>query len=255
ALFHVGYTLLLLQSNDEAASVFGKLLACRNMLTRDVLGHVLLNYGTALKRQRRFDEAINSLKEVIVVSQSHNIAIDIVKQAALDLSELQTTIAAELKKERETLVADHAKLLQGVTQLQNTADEEKKLLVAKFRVEKDSLMAEQARLLQDNWRLQNTAEEQKIFTANLQVEKDFLIADQTELRQQLDVLNQKVDALNQDRETLSATLNHIYKSHGWKALLAYYQFRNAVFPPGSKRQAFAKRLFHLLVGDKKKTCQ
>src|SRR5262249_28014799 len=64
ALFHVGYTLLLLQSNDEAASVFGKLLACRNMLTRDMLGHVLLNYGTALKRQRRLDEAINNLKEV-----------------------------------------------------------------------------------------------------------------------------------------------------------------------------------------------
>jgi tetratricopeptide (TPR) repeat protein len=235
ALFHIGYALFLLGSNEESVSIFEKLLARRNTLTRDALAHTLLNYGKALKQQRRIDEAINSFKELIVLSQSHNTAIEIVKQAALDLSELQTTIAVELKKEKETLIADQAKLLQGITQLQNTADEEKKLLVAKFRVEKDSLMADQARLLQDIWRLQNTAdEEKKILTANLQAENA-----------QLQLLNQTVHALNQDKETLTTTLNHIYDSHGWKALLAYYKFRNAVFPPGSKRQDFAKRLFHL----------
>jgi len=39
-----------------------------------------------------------------------------------------------------------------------------------------------------------------------------------------------------------ATLNHIYDSHGWKALLIYYRLRDKIITPGSKRRNFAKRI-------------
>ena len=180
-------------------------------------------------------------------------------------------LTANLQAEKDSLIAERARLLDDIWRLQNTAEEEKKLLAANLQAEKDSLIAERARLLDDIWRLQNIAEEEKkILTAKLQAERESLMAEQIRVRQkknaQLQVLSQRLRSLNQDKETLSATLkqlvqdketlaatlNRIYDSHGWKALLAYYQLRNSIFPPGSKRQDFAKRVFHLLLGDKKK---
>ena len=107
-----------------------------------------------LRRQRRFDEAIKSFKEVIVLSQSHKTAIEIVKQAALELSEAQISIAAEFQREKETLRADQARLLQDIARFQNTAEEEKKILTANLQAEKDSLIAERARLLTRDAQLQ-----------------------------------------------------------------------------------------------------
>jgi glycosyltransferase involved in cell wall biosynthesis len=40
-----------------------------------------------------------------------------------------------------------------------------------------------------------------------------------------------------DRDT---SLQTIYNSRGWKALLVYYRFREKIFPPNSKRRLFAK---------------
>jgi cyclopropane fatty-acyl-phospholipid synthase-like methyltransferase len=220
ALFHVGYALLLLGSHDEAASIFEKLLARRSMLTRDALAHTFLAYGTALRRQQRLDEAISSFKEVIALSQSHNIAIEIVRQAALELSEAQNSIVAELRREKDS------------------AEEEKNLLAAKLQAEKDS-----------------AEEEKNLLAAKLQAEKDSLLAEQVRLRQenaQLQVLNEQLHSSSQEKETLATTLNRIYDSHGWKALLAYYQLRNSIFPPGSKRQNVAKSVFRFISRDKKK---
>jgi cyclopropane fatty-acyl-phospholipid synthase-like methyltransferase len=234
ALFHVGYALFLLGSNDEAASIFEKLLARRSTLTRDALAHTILTYGMALRRQRRLDGAISSFKEVIALSQSHKIALEIVHQATLELFETQLSIAAEFQREKQTLMAEQARL----TAEKDSLMAEQARLTAELQAEKDSLMAEQARL-----------------TAELQAEKDSLMAEQTRLRQknaQLQVLNQKLHSLSHEKESLAATLNRIYDSHGWKALLAYYQLRNWVFPPGSKRQNFAKAVFQFLLGDKKK---
>ena len=220
ALFHVGYALLLLGSNDEAVSVFEKLLARRSTLTRDALAHTLLTYGTALRRQQRFDEAINSFKEVIGLSQSHKIALEIVHQATLGLSESQ--ISAEFQREKETLIAEQARLTSEV------------------RTEKDSVMAEQARLRQKNAQLQ-------VLNQKLQS----LSQDKETLTATLNQTQNAFEQLVQDKENLAATLNRIYDSHGWKALLACYQLRNSIIPPGSKRQNFAKAVFHLLLRDKK----
>ena len=259
ALFHVGYALLRLENNDEAGLVFEKLLAHRHSLSHDALAHTLLNYGKTLKRQGRVDQAINSFKELIVLSQSNNTALEIVRQAALELSDAQVLNGAEFQREKDSV------------------EEEKKLFTAKMQAERDLLIAEQATLLHENWQLRNAAEEEKkILTAKMQAETESLTAEQMRLRQknaQLQVSNQRLHSVNQDRETLlatlnqtratleqfaqekdslAATLNRIYESHGWKALLAYYQLRNRAFPPGSKRQNFAKAVFHFLLGDKKK---
>jgi glycosyltransferase involved in cell wall biosynthesis len=291
ALFHVGYALFLLGSNDESASIFEKLLSRRNMLSRDALAHTLLNYGKTLKRQGRVDQAINSFKELIVLGQSHTTAVEIVRQAALELSEAEILIGAEfqreknsaeeekkirarlqadktaaeeenkrftakLQAERDSLLAEQARLLDENWQLRYAAEEEKKILTAKLQAERDSLIAEQAKLLHENWQLRNSAEEEKkILTGKLQAETESLIAEQIRLRQknaQLQLVNQRMHSVNQDKENLSITLNRIYESHGWKALQRYYQLRNRALPPGSKRQNFAKAFFHLLLGDKKK---
>ena len=41
-----------------------------------------------------------------------------------------------------------------------------------------------------------------------------------------------------------ATLTHIYNSHGWKALLRYYKFRDTLLPMGSKRRKVAKYIWN-----------
>jgi arylsulfatase len=51
------------------------------------------------------------------------------------------------------------------------------------------------------------------------------------------------------KETISqkeASLNHIYNSHGWKALMFYYRTRDKVLSINTKRRLFAKILFKLI---------
>ena len=43
------------------------------------------------------------------------------------------------------------------------------------------------------------------------------------------------------------TLNHIYNSHGWKTLLAYYRARDRVLPVGTRRRKFAVSIFKLFL--------
>lgn len=45
---------------------------------------------------------------------------------------------------------------------------------------------------------------------------------------------------------IDATLNNIYNSHGWKALLAYYRLRDKIFPFNTKRRVFAIIVFRVL---------
>ena len=65
-----------------------------------------------------------------------------------------------------------------------------------------------------------------------------------------EAINQKATQISQlesvgwERE---ATLNHIYNSHGWKALLAYYRARNRLLPVGTRRRKFAVSIFKLLL--------
>jgi ubiquinone/menaquinone biosynthesis C-methylase UbiE/glycosyltransferase involved in cell wall biosynthesis len=44
-----------------------------------------------------------------------------------------------------------------------------------------------------------------------------------------------------------ATLNQIYNSRGWKALVIYYKIRNKIFPTNTKRRLFASRFFAIVI--------
>ena len=52
-----------------------------------------------------------------------------------------------------------------------------------------------------------------------------------------------LDASVKEKE---ATLNHIYNSRGWRALLVYYKVRDRIFPANSKRRKAAKFIWNLL---------
>jgi hypothetical protein len=60
-------------------------------------------------------------------------------------------------------------------------------------------------------------------------------------------LAQEANKKSQQLTEQELTLLRIYQSHGWKALALYYRIRNGVFPEGTRRRVFAKRIFHALV--------
>jgi hypothetical protein len=70
------------------------------------------------------------------------------------------------------------------------------------------------------------------------------------------LLKEKEAEIGDLRETISATLrvvrekevalNHIYNSHGWKALLIYYKVRDKIFPVNAKRRKVAKFVWKLI---------
>jgi 2-polyprenyl-3-methyl-5-hydroxy-6-metoxy-1,4-benzoquinol methylase len=59
-------------------------------------------------------------------------------------------------------------------------------------------------------------------------------------------LNEAITQRDVHIANLEATLNHIYNSHGWKALLVYYGLRNRVLPLHSRRRVFAKIVFNVI---------
>jgi glycosyltransferase involved in cell wall biosynthesis len=56
-----------------------------------------------------------------------------------------------------------------------------------------------------------------------------------------DAIREKDDHIG----NLGAALNHIYNSHGWKALLVYYRLRDRFLPVGSKRKKAAKFVWNI----------
>jgi glycosyltransferase involved in cell wall biosynthesis len=64
-----------------------------------------------------------------------------------------------------------------------------------------------------------------------------------------DTINQKdihLSRLEDRLEQKDAQLNHIYNSHGWKALEVYYRFRDKFLPEGTRRKTLAKSIFRFL---------
>jgi chromosome segregation ATPase len=162
-----------------------------------------LNYGKVFTGQQRLSEAINSFKEVIVLGQSHNTAIEIVRQAALELSEAQTSIAAELRREKQSTEEEKEILAAELRREKQAAEEEKKILAAELRAEKDSLTAEQSRLRQKTAQVQ-------VLNQKLQS----LSQDKETLATTLNQIQNAFEQLVQDKENLATTLNRIYDSHG-----------------------------------------
>lgn len=47
-------------------------------------------------------------------------------------------------------------------------------------------------------------------------------------------------------ETIRNELEAIHNSHGWKLLMCYYKVRDKIFPPNTRRRAYAKRLWKIV---------
>jgi GT2 family glycosyltransferase/arylsulfatase A-like enzyme/glycosyltransferase involved in cell wall biosynthesis len=78
-------------------------------------------------------------------------------------------------------------------------------------------------------------------------EKDGEIGSLRETINQKSIQISHLESVNWERE---AMLNHIYNSHGWKALLIYYRLRNKILPVNTRRSLFAKILFKLITNPK-----
>ena len=117
----------------------------------------------------------------------------------------------------------------------------------RMRAEGDRLAA---RLQEEKEKLESDLQKQQSQVHEIQ---QSLMREREAGRKELDErrkeLNEKDDriislrVLTQQRE---AILNHIYSSHGWKALTVYYQLRNKVLPEGTKRREMAKSFWKFL---------
>ena len=65
-------------------------------------------------------------------------------------------------------------------------------------------------------------------------------------RKQLDEKEDRIASLEATIQQREATLSHIYSSHGWKILTAYYELRNRALPANTKRRELAKYLWECL---------
>ena len=186
-------------------------------------------------------------------------------------------------KQKDNQIADHAReqerlgafLKQKDNQIADHAREQERL--GAFLKQKDNQIAdharEQERLAGEIGQLSSAVEgqrsalaESRRTTAKLQEEKDKLERDlqkqqsqihesqQSLIREraaysvspELDEKEGRIAALEEIIQQREAVLNHIYQSHGWKALTVYYQLRNKLLPENTKRRELAKYLWRCL---------
>ena len=57
----------------------------------------------------------------------------------------------------------------------------------------------------------------------------------------------ELEAIHNELEATRCELKAIHNSNGWKVLSGYYKFRDKIFPPGSRRRVYAKKLFGILI--------
>jgi hypothetical protein len=75
-------------------------------------------------------------------------------------------------------------------------------------------------------------------------EKEGIIVSLNEIVSQKETHTGNLETEIREKE---GTLNHIYNSHGWKTLLAYYRARDRVLPVGTRRRKFAVSIFKLFL--------
>ncbi len=68
-------------------------------------------------------------------------------------------------------------------------------------------------------------------------------------RQELDKKDARIASLRVLVQQHEASLSHIHRSHGWKALTVYYQLRDNILPEGSKRTEIAKSFWNFFLGN------
>jgi GT2 family glycosyltransferase/2-polyprenyl-3-methyl-5-hydroxy-6-metoxy-1,4-benzoquinol methylase len=163
--------------------------------------------------------------------------------------------------ERDHLAQETAQL-QVMTQGQRTALTQRDERITELTGERDHLAQETAQLqvMTQGQRTALTQRDERITELTGEMRK--LTDDLAQIQAAHGNLDREIAALRatlqQQQETIifkDATLSHIYNSHGWKTLSAYYEIRNKLLPEGTWQRAFAKRLFHSGVSLKRRFSQ
>ena len=83
-----------------------------------------------------------------------------------------------------------------------------------------------------------------------EAEAEVLRAGQSHLEGVVRDKEAEAEVLRAGQSHLEAAVNHIYNSHGWKALLFYYRIRDKLLPYNSKRRMLVKLLSYFITNTK-----
>jgi glycosyltransferase involved in cell wall biosynthesis len=130
-----------------------------------------------------------------------------------------------------------------VSELSTTVQDQQNTLTESYRIA-TKLQDEKAKVEQRLQALQSERHESQQFlmkerAAYAALAAQALVAIEAR-RTELDNRIAGLEALIQQRD---AELNHIYRSHGWRALTVYYQLRDKLLPENTKRRELAKYLW------------
>jgi len=169
-------------------------------------------------------------------------------------------VLEELKIRALSLTSERDRLAEEKAELQATAERmrEEMGVLEELKIRALSLTSERNRLAEEKAELQATIRSQHEALAQREeevkrsaTERRKLADDLAQIQAAHGNLDREVTALRatlqQQQEAIiskDATLSHIYNSHGWKTLSAYYEVRNKLLPEGTWQRAFAQRLFH-----------
>jgi glycosyltransferase involved in cell wall biosynthesis len=110
----------------------------------------------------------------------------------------------------------------------------------RMRAEGDRLAA---RLQEEKEKLESDLQKQQSQVHEIQ---QSLMREREAGRKELDEKEDRIASLEAIIRQREATLSHIYSSHGWKILTAYYDFRNKALPVNTKRRELAGYLWQCL---------
>jgi 2-polyprenyl-3-methyl-5-hydroxy-6-metoxy-1,4-benzoquinol methylase/glycosyltransferase involved in cell wall biosynthesis len=222
-------------------------------------------------------------KEFVFVENDKRIPLYFIAIASDTASEIEETESALIDVSDKLLKQKDEQIAAHVREQERLVEEIGRLSVSdKLLKQKDEQIAahvrEQERLVEEIGRLSSTAQDQssalaesRRTTAKLQEEKDKLERDlqkqQSEIQESqqslmreraaysalaaqaqvaVEARRKELDEKEDRIAALEAVLNHIYRSHGWKALTIYYRVRNTILPENTKRRELAKYLWRCL---------
>ena len=128
---------------------------------------------------------------------------------------------------------------------QFAAEREQSAQLAQQQLEQ--FAAEREQSAQKIVELQEKLTSQREILARQEEELNSAVLKREHLGRQLAQLRVTLEQKLQELTEQETALLRIYQSHGWKALALYYRVRNGVFPEGTRRRVFAKKIFHAAV--------
>jgi GT2 family glycosyltransferase len=228
--------LTLKEKNEEAR----QLATGREKLIREVAGLELTvkSLGQALAAMQKEAEQL-----LIEREQSGRQILALEAEVRLQ----QEALAAK-HGENEQFLAEHERLVQQTSQLSSIVQEQQSALrdrdrlIAVVRRATERLEKETLQLQSEYRQTQQYLAEERAANAVLRgQERATVEAWQRELHEK----NVSLAWLGDLLQAREATLKHIYGSHGWKVLTAYYALRDKILPDGSKSRMALRHLWNL----------